>query len=570
MGTVEGPWLNREASRPARVSIGGSTAGEKGRPAQHRGKKSGEWDVGARRRALGNDGPVHHRALYPRLLAALLTAAALGIGAGSASAQNVGTLDPAAATPGHLAQDSAGTAYVAWTRKSTSGAETPEFCKIPKGGGACASPITLPVPAPAESVDSPAGAFPVLGAGSTVYVVAPRYIRNDVLLYTSTDGGASFGPAQIVASSYSSKSNPSDVFLSGSEFLIGAYNAGLGFSALSTSGEGLGSFVLAEPGPGGVASESMALDSAGNPVQAWYNLNSGQYSLDFAHYNGSGSKTSEADWTGTQEVTKGYVPSLAGGASGLFLVSEDYNSPSESNPSVVDVRKYTGSSFGAPLRLFEDKNANLFDGGDIAQSPGGHVAVVWPQFGASQAEMRLLVSSNGGAGFTQLPNVAALGSSYTDQANAQLTIGDDNQGWVTFVSSAGLQLANLNSGAKGSGGTQTSHVGSDVITLSGPKGCVKPGQTVTVKLSVASAKRKHKVVLKVYQAIFGIDGKPFKKILRQSVRKTGKVNPHPFTAGVKRTFVAGSKHTISAQAFISERHGKHASRTLRISFLACS
>jgi hypothetical protein len=518
----------------------------------------------------GYDAPVHRRGLPSHLLAALLTAAVLGIGAGSASAQNVGTLDPAAATAGHLAQDSAGTAYVAWTRKSTSGAETPEFCKVPKGASACSTPITLPVPAPAESVDSPAGAFPVLGAGSTVYVLAPRYVRNDVLLYTSTDGGVSFGAPLDILSSYSSKSNPSDVFLSGSEFLIGAYNAGLGVSALSTSGSGLGDLQLAEPGPGGVASESLALDSAGNPVQAWYNLNSGQYSLDFAHYNGSGSKTTEADWTGVQEITKGDVPSLAGGASGLFLVSSDYDSASAPYPTAVDVRKYTGSSFGAPLRLFDDKNEGLFDGGDIAQSPAGHVAVVWPQFGGSQTEMRLLVSSNGGAGFTQLPNVAAIGSAYSDQANAQLTIGDDNQGWVTFLSAVGLQLANLNSGAKGSAETQTSHVGSDVITLSGPKGCVKPGQTVTVKLSVASAKRRHKVVLKIYQAIFGIDGKPFKTILRESVRKTGKVNPHPFTASVKRTFVAGSKHTISAQAFISEKHGKHASRTLRVSFLACS
>jgi hypothetical protein len=513
---------------------------------------------------------VLHRAPIGRLLAVLLTAAAGAIAPSAANAQNVGTLDPAAATFGHLAQDGAGTAYIAWTRKATATAETPEFCKVPKGGSACATPITLPVPAPAEGVDSPAGAFPVLGAGGTVYVVAPRYVRDDVLLYTSTDGGASFGPAQVIPNSYSSKSNPDDVLLSGNEFLIGAYNAGLGFSGLSTSGEGLGNFVLAEPGPGGVASASLGLDSAGNPVQAWYNLSSGQYTLDFAHYNGSGSKTTEADWAGFQEVTKGYVPRLSGGASGLFLVSEDYNGTGESTPTAVNLRKYTGSSFGAPLHLFEDKNAGLFDGGTIAQSPSGHVAVVWPQFNAGKSEMRLLISGNGGAGFSSAPNVAALGSAYADNDNAQLTIGDDNQGWVTFRNSGGLQLANLNSGAKGSGETTQSHVGSDVITLKGPKGCVKPGQAVSVTLSVASAKRKHKVVLKIYQAIFAIDAKPFKKILRQSVRKTGKVNPHPFTASTKQTFLAGSKHTISAQAFISERHGKHASRTLRVTFNACS
>ncbi len=510
------------------------------------------------------------RAPTSRLLAIILTAAAAALTTASADAQNLGTLDPAASTPGHVVQDSAGTAYIAWTRHATTTAETPQFCKVPKGGRSCTTPLTLPIPPPAETVDGAAGAFPVLGAGSTVYVLAPRYVRNDVLLYTSNDGGASFGAPLDIPNSYSSKSNPDDVLLSGGEFLIGAYNSGLGFSAVGTSGEGLGSFALAEPGPGGVASASMALDSAGAPVQAWYNLNTPPYTLGFAHYNGAGSKTAEADWTGFQEVTKGYLPSLAGGPSGLFLLSEDYNSPTESYPTAVEVRKYTGSSFGAPLRLFDDKNAELYNGGDIAQSPGGRLAVVWPQFGAGQAAMRLLISTNGGAGFAAQANVAAIGSAYQDQANAQLSIGDDNQGWVTFLNSGGLQLANLDSGAKGSGETTKSHVGSDVITLKGPKGCVRPGQKVSVTLSVASAKRKHKVVLKIYQAIFAVDAKPFKKILRQSVRKTGKVNPHPFRASTKQTFVAGSKHTISAQAFISEKHGKHASRTLRVSFLACS
>jgi len=64
---------------------------------------------------------------------------------------------------------------------------------VPKGGRACTTPVTLPIPAPAESIDSPSGAFPLLGGGSTVYVVVPRYVVNDVLLYTSTDGGVTFG-----------------------------------------------------------------------------------------------------------------------------------------------------------------------------------------------------------------------------------------------------------------------------------------------------------------------------------------------------------------------------------------
>jgi hypothetical protein len=507
----------------------------------------------------------------PRLLALFLTFGALTVAPSGASAQNAGTLDANAATAGHIVQDVAGTAYIAWTRKSSTGAETPEFCKVPKGGGACPSPITLPIPAPAASADSASGAFPLLGAGGIVYVLAPRYVQDDVLLYTSTDGGANFGPPADVTGSYSGRSNVDDVLLAGGEFLIGAYNPGLGFSALSTPGIGLGDLKPAEPGPGGVAEATLALDSAGNPVQAWYNLGSPRLTLDFAHYTGSGSKTAAANWTGLQEVTKGQVPRLAGGASGLLLLSEDYDSATESYPSAVEVRKYTGSSFGAPVRLLDDPHAELFDGGDIAQSPAGHVAVVWPQFGTAKPEMRLLLSSNGGASFSSLGNVAALGSSgYSSEDNAQLTLGDNNEGWVTFLDGS-LQLANLNSGTRTPEGPKTSsHIGTDVVTLSGPKGCVRPGQRLKITLSIASSKRRHKVVLKIYQAIFAIDGAPFKTILRESVRRTGRVNPHPFTAGVLRTFTAGTRHTISAQAFISEKHGRHASRTLRISFHACS
>ena len=505
------------------------------------------------------------------LLAALTTAAAFAILPGSASAQNVGTLDANPASPGFITQDAAGTAYIAWVRKTTTGAETPEFCKVPKGGRACTTPVTLPIPAPAESIDSPSGAFPLLGGGSTVYVVVPRYVVNDVLLYTSTDGGVTFGAPVDVMGANSDRSGPDSVVLDGSEILIAAHNPGLGFSGLSTSGTALGQFQLAEPGPGGVVQSTMALDPSGNPVQAWYNLNSGQTDLDFAHYTGSGSKLSEADWTTLQEVTKGTAPGLAGGPGGLYLLSEDYESPTATSATVVDVRKYNGSSFGAPVRLFNDKHAELFDGGAIAESPGGHVAIVWPEFGIEKPEMRLLISTNGGASFTEEPNVAALGSSYGDMNNAQLTVADNNQGWVTFLGGGGLQLANLGEGATPPSETTTeNHIGSDVITLSGPKGCVRPGQSVSVTLSVASAKRKQKVVLKIYQAIFAVDGKPFKTILRESVRKTGKVNPHPFTASVLRTFTAGSKHTISVQAFISEKHGRHASRTLRVNFYACS
>jgi hypothetical protein len=502
--------------------------------------------------------------------AAALVLASLLIGAPAVQARNLGTLDAQATSQGHVIEDAAGSAYIAWTDKapSSEAAETVKFCKIP-AGATCAAPITLPSAGAGLSVESPSGAFPVFGAGSTVYVVAPRYTVNDVVLYTSTNAGVSFGPGQVIPMADSSKTNPTEVFLSGSEFLLGAYNAGLGFSAFNTS-ETLGSFSLSEPGPGGVAASAMGLDSSGNPVEAYYNLSSPQYTIDFVRYTGSGSKTEEKDWTLESTVANGYEPRLAGGPSGLLMVSQDFTSPSEAYASAIDVRKFNGSSFGGPVQLANETNSDLYAGGTIAQSPSGHVAVVWPRFPVGgESVMDLFSSSSAGSSFGGPAAVATLGSGYEDQVNAQLSYDNSGDGWLTFLDAAGLQLANLETGT-GAAPVVSSKIGSDVVSFAGPKGCVKPGQTITLKLSVKSAKRKRKVVLKIYQVIFSIDGKVFKKLVRESVRKTGKVDTNPFVATIKQSYAAGSKHTAAAQAFISEKHGKHASRTLRLNFSVCS
>jgi hypothetical protein len=500
----------------------------------------------------------------------------------SASALNVGTLDSQADSIGHVIEDGAGTGYVTWLRKAAPGvADTIEFCKIPRGG-TCAGPLTLTVPLPGAAPETPAGALPVLAASGQIYVVAPRSALNDVLLYTSTNGGASFTGPSVIKPAWTKVTHPTNAFLEGEELLLSGNNPGLGFSAVNTGAEGLGGF--ARPAAN-VGSASMGLDGSGNPVQVYYSLTGPPYPIEFTSYKGAkgSSKTSEANWTVPAAVTNGYLPQLAGGAAGLFLLSEDYNSPGEAVPSQVNVRKYAGAGFGAPSTLFEDPSPSLFDGGTIAESPGGRLDVVWPDFSGTSV-MRLLVSTDGGASFSAPLTVASLGTSYEAEVNAQVAVNDDGGGWMVFKDSGGLELADLTPEVPPAPppkeptvvktpvlhSSSSSRVGNDVITLAGPKGCLKPGAAITGRLSVKSAKRKHKVVLKIYEVKFILDGKVFKKLIRAKVLNSGKVSPSPYVASVKRTYLAGSTHVLSAQAFIKESHGKHATKTLRVNFLICS
>jgi len=129
----------------------------------------------------------------------------------------------------------------------------------------------------------------------------------------------------------------------------------------------------------------MALDPSGNPVQAWYNLNSGQTDLDFARYTGSGSKLSEADWTTLQEVTKGNRPRLAGGPGGLYLLSEDYESPTATSATVVDVRKYNAAPSAHRCTCSTTNTPNCSTAAPSPSLPAG----TWPSSGRSSESKSL-------------------------------------------------------------------------------------------------------------------------------------------------------------------------------------
>jgi hypothetical protein len=483
------------------------------------------------------------------------------------------TLDAHAETPGNVVEDGAGSAYIAWTHEPSVPTlpNVPMFCKVP-AGGTCTAPMALTIPSAVDDTESVSGVFPVLGAGSTVYVVAPRYVKNDVVIWTSTNGGETFGAGTAYAGGYSGKTNPSSVLLRGSELLIGADNAGLGFSETPAAGGAGHGFSFASPGVGGVAGSSLALDSSGNPVEAYWNL-SNPYEVLFYRYKGSGNVYEEANWVGPTAVAAGYESKLAGGAAGLFLVSQDIPGGG-TEPTTLDVRKYTGTNFGPPVALADDASVDLFAGGAIAEAPSGLLAIAWPSAGTGT--MRLFTSSDGGASFAE-SEIAHLGSAYSDMNNAQLAIGSNGQGWLTYIDAAGLQVADLTpiplpapvtptppaSPAKAtpkvfSGRTQTitKVVGGNLLTLTVPEACLAPDQPFYIGVG---KKARHKVArslrskMKVVKVTFAFDGKKLKTLKKRPFRYL----VHP------GTLAAGGKHTVTARVTaIVKRHG-HSKRVVR-------
>ena len=449
-----------------------------------------------------------------------------------AAANDLFVLDAQATSPGHLVEDSAGNAYVGWTHRSASASvpDAPMFCKIPVGGS-CAHPVTLPIPGATSITDEVSGVFPVLGSGATVYVVAPRYVEDDLIIWESTNGGESFNAGTITKGGYSSKTAPTNVLLSGSNLLISAYNAGLGFSSAPAAGGSGEAFEFESIGSGGVVGSSLGLDSAGQLVDSYWELSEPD-SVHFYRYKGSGSLGSEKDWEGPFAVTNGYESKLSGGSAGLFLVSEDYGTGS-AYPDVLNVRKYNGTSFGAPLTLASGPSFGLFTGGAIAQSPdGSRVAVAWPASSNESPDMRLFASTNGGTSFGAATDIAHIGDAYAGFDNAQLAIGNGGQGWLTFMDSSGLRVADLTPVAnpaptptptpktpptyKGKTHTSSAAVEGNLLTLKVPGMCLESEQPFYVGVG---KKARHRVAralrtkMKVAKVTFSFDG--MKKTLKK-------------------------------------------------------
>jgi hypothetical protein len=391
-----------------------------------------------------------------------LLVAPVGTSPGPGAGGVPSVLDAHAASFGATAVDATGALYVAWLR--TGNPDKDMFCRIPSGG-TCTDPVVLALPSGGvlAETDQP---FPVLAPGGAVYVVAGRYIDDDVVVWTSGDGGHSFGaPTVIAQGSFPGKSNVDDVLLAtrtygggtnrpGSSFLMSSSHVGLGFGLVacvctrpagptsSFSFSGLSTADSVNP------SSSLALGPNGDPVEA-YSTQSTPPTVGFYRYSGTGLIGAQQSWQGPMTVAQGNLARLAGGPAGLFMLSEDRSAGSAA-VTQVDVRKYAPDAhvFGAPKALVEGSAADPVLGGALYENQKtGELAVAWPRYTAGgKAMMQLWTSTTVGKTWSGPTDIATIAPGYAQSDNARLAVADNGRVSLTFQDGNGLELESVKPG----------------------------------------------------------------------------------------------------------------------------
>jgi len=290
---------------------------------------------------------------------------------------------PAGAAPltigtGHkpgVAVDAAGTAYVAWYGPE-SNVTSLNFCRLPRGAGAC--DVRTTIAAPGTTLSRPF----VTVDGATVRVVTYRYGLtgarfDEIWQFTSGDGGATFDAGHPVGIA------PFDEAVRGPGDTV----------SVATNAESTGLAVQNVPLDGSTAGASEAILSADHPYNGTVALaGPGTLVAVFADASGNaqvrtaaGAFNDAAAWTPPVDIGYADYPRLAGGPSGLFLLSGTQD-------NALVVRKWNGTTFGTGVKIADvadDAQAHL------TQDPAGRLHAVFSRATAAGLELDYATSDDG-------------------------------------------------------------------------------------------------------------------------------------------------------------------------------
>ena len=319
-----------------------------------------------------------------------------------------------------VAVDGAGTGHFVWNEGKSGEPDVTHYCQVPRGGMACTVSQTF-VPAgssPTNNVDFDGPKVFVIGGAVTVMTKRccggfPPGRGEAVIIYTSTDGGATFGPQQVVGDANIAGdaivgpggrlSTISDVVTGGTFYQAhtpGTYNE---FDA------NLGD------GPSQSYSGSLALIDANTPIATFDDLDT----TFWRRYTGTGDPNDVANWTPTTAVGPGEEGRLAYGPSGVWLL---YRTGTPGDSTYVQ-RAFTGTGWGTPAPVTET-GGPIF--ADFFQDPAGRHHAVW-----LDGPRRLVYRRSNADGVTY-GLVTELDGSSSSHFHLEVAAGADGEGWVVW------------------------------------------------------------------------------------------------------------------------------------------
>jgi hypothetical protein len=299
----------------------------------------------------------------------------------------VALLAPAAAraaTPltigaGHkpgVAVDAAGTAYIAWYGPEST-VTSLRFCRLPRGAAAC--DVATTITAPGTTLSRPF----VTVDGATVRVISYRYGLtgprfDEIWQFTSADRGATFDAGHAIGVvPFDEAARGPDGTLS---VATSAFSEGLVFQNLPLAGSSAGESRAVLSGDH-VYNGTVGLVDANTPVTVFADASGNAQVRRAAGVN----LNDPASWTPAVDIGYADYPRLAGGPSGLFLLS---GTPA----NALTVRKYDGTTFGSGVTVAgvaDDAQAHL------TEDPAGRLHAVYGHFTAAGLELDYATSDDG-------------------------------------------------------------------------------------------------------------------------------------------------------------------------------
>ena len=344
-------------------------------------------------------------------------AIALGFTAITASPASAGTpftLPGAGAFP-HIAVTPAGTAYIAWTEK-LSGDDRLRFCRLPRGATACSETATLSAP-PAiagEVYGPPVIRFSNSNPAAVSIVQTHDDLPPRVIQWTSGNSGASWSAGSEVA-------NNMEIVDGGptaSDTGFGLVSNRSGRVHYQETPSAIGAAEM--PGSNTATHNEPTAGSLGTT-----RLTAAQHgstpAVRFWRYDGTGNVNDPTNWIGPGTVGAGERPRLAGGPSGLYLLS--YNQ----GATRFEARLYNSgsSTFGAAQTVASEPSFSSITGVDLFQDGSGHLLAAWAVGGQG---LRLAVSNGSGAAFGAAGDVVR-GENLT---HLQIAAAPDAQGFAVW------------------------------------------------------------------------------------------------------------------------------------------